>query len=102
MNKDKLEGWLVVLSIALVICALGWYGAANKDTGDTSSTYSNEETNYQAESLDEYKSALQEANDNIESANSCIDDASDSFNGGYFEDGMSTLDDCKKDSIPEP
>jgi hypothetical protein len=102
MNKDALEGWLVVLGIALAVCVLGWYGAANKNPVNTSSSYRNEETTSNTVSTDEYASALQEANDNIESANSCIDDSYDSFDNGYFDDGMSTLEECRKDTISEP
>lgn len=102
MSKDALEGWLVVLSVALVLCALGWYGAANNNPENTSRNYSSSESSSEIVNIDEYASALREANDNIESANSCIDDAFDSFDNGYFDDGMSTLGDCRTDTVSEP
>lgn len=101
MSKDALEGWLVVLGIAFAVCALGWYKAANNSTVSTESSYGAEESSSDI-SMEEYVSALQDANDNIESANGCIDDVFDSFDSGYFEDGMSTLDECRRNTVSEP
>jgi hypothetical protein len=102
MSKGALEGWLVALGIALAVCALGWYSAAAKNPVNTSSSYSSKESSSDSASTDEYASALQEANDNIESANSCIDDSFDLFDNGDFDDGMSALEDCKRDTVSEP
>lgn len=102
MSKDALEGWLMLLGVALAVCALGWYSAATANPEYTSSSYSSEESSSEIVNTDEYAFALQEANDNIESANSCIDEAFGSFDNGYFEDGMSTLDECGTDTVSEP
>jgi hypothetical protein len=102
MDKDALQGWLVVVGIALMVCAFGWYSAATNNSATTSSSETSQDSSSSTASVDDYASALQEANDNIESANNCIDDASSLFDGGSFDDGMSALDSCRQDTVSEP
>ena len=108
MNQDKdnesVYVWAVIATIAAIFFAIAWYGASrgssssseNKDTPTTVSA-----TEYE-NAIDEYKEALYKANETIEESNECVDDSFRLLDSDYMEDGLSSLDQCRFDTISDP
>lgn len=96
----------MLLAVCVVLMA-GWYMTANSGriepvlNGDATSESSISEDELR-EKVQAYDDALYEANERIESMNSCVDDSFGLFDSGEFDDGLSSLDDCRASTVDMP